>query len=228
MKPALSFLALAFFYTVGQPAYSQSYCNLLPDRSLQHWTLPNGKAVEKGWTIDQGGALHLQGKGDNIITREDYQDFDLWFDFKIAEKGNNGIKYRVQKFESSLLGLEYQIQDDEAFPKMAAKHKTASLYDLVDRSLPILERRYLPRTEWSTGRIIVQRNRLRHWMNGNLIIDENSESQQFADAIANSKFKNTPGFGRNPSGKIMLTDHGTEVWYRNLYIRRLDGCCDLP
>ena len=216
------------FCATASPAMGQTYSNLLQDRSLHCWVLPNGNSVENGWTFDEDGALHLAGKGDNILTRQEFQNFDLWFDFRISAKGNSGIKYRVRKFDSSWLGLEYQIQDDAAFPKQAAKHQTASLYDLVDRSLPIFERRYLPLNEWSTGRIIVQNNRLRHWMNGNLIIDECSDSPHFADAVEHSKFKDTTGFGRNLSGQIMLTDHGSEVWYRNLYVRRLDGCPPLP
>jgi hypothetical protein len=60
-------------------------------------------------------------------------------------------------------------------------------------------------------------------MNGNLIIDERDDSQRFTDAVTNSKFKGQEGFGQNSVGKLMLTDHGSEVWYRNVYIRRLDG-----
>jgi len=70
----------------------------------------------------------------------------------------------------------------------------------------------------------VQNNRIRHWMNGQLIIDELDCSPRFAEGIANSKFRDKEGFGRNASGRLMLTDHGSEVWFRNLYVRRLDGC----
>lgn len=224
MKQLLSLIASVLLVSCTENAIAQTYTNLIPDRSLHLWNLPNGSPVEKGWSFDADGSLHLMGKGDNIVTRDEYQDFDLWFDFRISEKGNNGIKYRVQKFGSSWLGPEYQIQDDAAFPKLPAKHYTASLYDLVDRSSPVFERRYLPLNEWSSGRIIVQNNRLRHWMNGNLIIDEDTDSQHFAEAVQASKFKDTAGFGRNFSGRIMLTDHGSEVWFRNLYIRSLNNC----
>ena len=221
---------LAMFIVVGSAgnAVAQNYTDLLQDRTLHHWMLPSGGTVEKGWIFDPDGALHLVGKGDNILTHCEYQNFDLWFDFRISEKGNSGIKYRVQKYGSSWLGPEYQIQDDSAFPKQSAKHQTASLYDLVDRSHEAFERRYLPLSEWSVGRIIVQNNRIRHWMNGNLIIDEHTESQHFSDAVNASKFKSTAGFGTNCSGRIMLTDHGSEVWYRNVFIRNLNGCAMVP
>ena len=221
---------LAMFIVVGSAgnAVAQNYTDLLQDRTLHHWMLPSGGTVEKGWIFDPDGALHLVGKGDNILTQCEYQNFDLWFDFRISEKGNSGIKYRVQKYGSSWLGPEYQIQDDSAFPKQSAKHQTASLYDLVDRSHEAFERRYLPLSEWSVGRIIVQNNRIRHGMNGNLIIDEHTEAQHFSDAVNASKFKSTAGFGTNCSGRIMLTDHGSEVWYRNVFIRNLNGCAMVP
>ena len=205
-------------------ADAQQYTNLLQDRSLSQWMLPNGTVVDSGWQFEGDGTLHLVGKGDNIVSREEYQEFDLWFDYRIARKGNNGIKYRVQKYDSSWLGLEYQIQDDASFPDMAGKHLTASLYDIFEKSSPVLERKYSPLTEFGVGRIIVQNNRIRHWMNGQLIIDELDCSPRFTEGVANSKFRDNEGFGRNASGRLMLTDHGSEVWFRNLYIRRLDGC----
>lgn len=228
MKSFIPVLVLCIIVGIAGHAVAQNYTNLLQDKSLRHWTLPNGNPVEEGWSFDPDGALHLVGKGDNILTQGEYQNFDLWFDFRISEKGNSGIKYRVQKYETSWLGPEYQIQDDAAFPNQEAKHNTASLYDLVDRSNSIFERRYLPINDWNVGRIIVQDNRIRHWMNGNLIIDEHTDSSHFSDAVHASKFKDTEGFGKNCSGKIMLTDHGTEVWYRNVYIRNLNGCAQVP
>lgn len=220
----LQAVLIVVLFAHGSTLQAQQYTNLLQGRSLSQWMLPNGVEVQKGWEFDSDGTLHLAGKGDNIITRNEYQDFDLWFDYRIAEKGNSGIKYRVREFGSSLLGCEYQIQDDASFANMSPKHYTASLYDVFDKSSPILERKYAPAGEFSVGRIIVQDNRIRHWMNGNLIIDECDCSQRFQDAVSQSKFKDSEGFGRNPSGRLMLTDHGSEVWYRNLFIRRLDGC----
>ncbi len=209
---------------VAARSEAQQYTNLLQDRSLSQWSLPDGDAVESGWQFDDDGTLHLVGKGDNIITRNEYHEFDLWFDYRIAEKGNSGIKYRVHTFDSAWLGLEYQIQDDAGFPDMAGKHLTASLYDIFDKSSPIFERKYSPAGDFSTGRIIVQENRIRHWMNGQLLISELDCSPRFAEGVAASKFRDRKGFGCNPSGRLMLTDHGSEVWFRNLFVRRLDGC----
>jgi hypothetical protein len=224
MRALVVCCAVAFSISVAPAVHAQGYINLLQDRSLTQWMKTDGSDVDKGWEFDGDGNLHLSRAGGNIVTRDEYRDFELWFDYRISSSGNNGIKYRVQKFDNSWLGLEYQIQDDAAFPKLPPKHYTASLYDIIDKSGSVLERKYAADGEFNTGRIVVQNSRLRHWMNGKLIIDELDCSQRFDEAIQKSKFKNTEGFGKNASGRLMLTDHNSEVWYRNLYIRRLDGC----
>ena len=223
MKSGNWLLFLVAAILSGTEALAQQYTNLLNNRSLAQWMLPDGADIQQGWTFDADGSLHLSGKGNNILTREEFGDFDLWFEYRISDKGNSGIKYRVAKYGNQWLGLEYQIQDDAAFPKMAAEHYTASVYDLFDTSSPILQRNYKDPAAWGVGRVIVQRHRIRHWMNGNLIIDEQDDSARFAEAIQNSKFRGQENFGRNQQGRLMLTDHGSEVWYRNVYIRRLDG-----
>ena len=228
MRIAGLFLTLCLTLASSSNVMAQQYSNLLSNKSLSQWMLPNGDYVKSGWEFDADGTLHLVGKGNNIITKDEYQDFDLWFEYRISEKGNSGIKYRVAKFGNSWLGCEYQIQDDSAFPNLPAKHYTASLYDVFDKSSPILERRYVSPTEFNVGRIIVQNHRIRHWMNGNLIIDERDDSPRFQAAIQKSKFRSEAGFGTNTSGRLMLTDHGSEVWYRNLYIRRLNNCAIIP
>jgi hypothetical protein len=228
MKVASFCCGLLFLTILNTPATAQHYTDLLHSKDLSQWMLENGGEVRSGWTLESDGSLHLAGRGGNLLSKEDYGDFDLWFEWKISAKGNSGIKYRVMQYGKSWLGPEYQIQDDAAFPKMSAEHYTASLYDLVDRSQPIFSRRYLDLNEYSVGRVIVQRHRIRHWMNGNLVIDERDDSEHFAAAVKDSKFRGQEGFGKNHTGKLMLTDHGSEVWYRNIFIRRLDHCAVIP
>ena len=68
---------------------------------------------------------------------------------------------------------------------------------------------------------MVSRGRIQHWINGQLTIDECVGTSRWHDHIRSSKFSDRAGFGQNHLGRIMLTDHGSEVWYRNVYIRRL-------
>lgn len=202
-------------------ASAQSYTNLLSD-DLNHWQKLNGQPVDDGWSVEKGGILHLTGRAGNIVTREQYGDFELWFEFKVAEKGNSGIKYRVKQYDGRWLGLEYQILHDEKFPHLTREHLTASLYDLVT---PIpSETRLKPRGEFNVGKIRVENGRVRHWINGQLMIDTRLYGPDWQQHVADSKFKDRDHFGENQLGRIMLTDHNSETWFRNVFIRRLSPC----
>lgn len=222
IRPLMAVLAL--LTGLCDLAVAQSYTNLLSDSGLSQWMKLDGSSVQGGWQMEPGGTLHLSGDGGNIVTRELFGDFDLWFEYRISPKGNSGIKYRVTTYDSSWLGPEYQIQDDAAFPDMHDKHRTASLYDLISMSQPVFQRSYRPLEEFNTGRVTVSGNRVRHWQNGQLIIDECIGSSSWQQAVADSKFRDRAGFGMNYSGRLMLTDHRSEVWYRNVFVRRLDRC----
>ena len=203
-------------------ALAQPYVNLLNSPALNHWMKPSGDPVTTGWQLEPGGILHLSGKGGHIITRQKYGDFELWFEFRIAAKGNSGVKYRVQHYGKQLLGIEYQVLDDKAYPKLTRDHLTASLYDLVT---PIPnETRLNGDDEFNIGKIRVQNNRVQHWVNGQLTIDEPLCGSRWQAHVAGSKFSEKEDFGENVMGHIMLTDHGADVWYRNMFIRSL-GCC---
>lgn len=214
-------LLLALFLTPSL-AFGQAWQNLLADRSFDQWQKTNGDAVEGGWIIEEDGTLHLTGKGGNLITRNTFADFELWFEFRTVQKGNNGIKYRVMQYDRSWLGLEYQILDDEAFPKLTREHLTASLYDLVTPKPEVT--RLKPRNEFNTGKIRVSNGRVQHWVNGQLMIDEKLTGPTWEAHVKDSKFRNREHFGENPEGHIMLTDHGSETWFRNMFIRDLSGC----
>lgn len=209
----------------SEASVAQDYVNLLEGRNLSRWMKPDGSAVTTGWEFEADGVLHLAGKGGHIVTREQYGDFELWFEFKIAEKGNSGLKYRVRQYGKSWLGLEYQVLDDSAFPKLTRDHHTASLYDLVT-PLPAVTRLNAD-GEFNIGKIRVQNQRVQHWVNGQLMIDTALTGETWQSYVAASKFNKHAGFGENRIGHLMLTDHKTEVWYRNVFIRRLEStCCD--
>lgn len=86
MKLVSRLLFLVAAILPGTAALGQQYSSLLPDRSLSQWMLPDGADVTQGWTFDTDGSLHLSGKGNNILTREEFGDFDLWFEYRISER----------------------------------------------------------------------------------------------------------------------------------------------
>lgn len=188
---------------------------------------------QKGWTI-QDGILKVEGTdggessnfGD-IVTKEKYAAFDFAFDFKITEGANSGVKYFVTLKENnsgSAIGLEYQILDDERHPdaKMGREgnRTLASLYDLIKANK---QARFVKGPgEWNKGRIVVYPdNRVEHYLNGVKVVEYVRGSQEFRDLVAISKYKVWENFGEAPEGHLLLQDHGNEVHFKNLKVKKL-------
>src|SRR5688572_9768508 len=136
--------------------------------SLAGWTTERGGSVTQGWEASSGEIRlnRAAGRGGHIITADEYGDFDLSFEWKIATRGNSGLKYRVRKYGNQTLGLEYQICD-EAEGRPLSKKSAGALYDLYE---PAADRLLKPAGEWNSARIVVRGNSVEHWLNGGLIV----------------------------------------------------------
>jgi hypothetical protein len=191
------------------------------------------KFPEHGWQIKEGilsversnGAESTNG-GD-IVTQNEYQAFDLQFEFKLSEGANSGVKYFVTEKEDnagSAIGLEYQILDDEKHPDAKAgvvgNRTLGSLYDLI----PSLK---IPRGlhkigEWNYGRVVVYPdNRVEHWLNGYKVVEYQRGTPIYQALVARSKYVQWPNFGMAEKGHILLQDHGDEVAFRSIKIEEL-------
>ena len=178
------------------------------------WAGADGAKPGEGWSIAEG-ELRLDGKGGNLYSEKEYGDFDLEWEWKLAEGGNNGLKYWVTKVGGKeWLGIEYQMIDDSGHPDglRGGSHTTASIYDIKE---PVPGKAVKPAGEWNTSKIIVQDGKIQHWLNGALASEADTTTPEWKDMIAKSKFKNKEGFAPG-KGKIMLTEHGDETWFRNI------------
>lgn len=189
---------------------------LFDGKTLEGWTTLDGKPVTQGWEVVDG-MIHLKKEGKragHIISARDVGDFILTFEWKIAPRGNSGLKYRVRPYGRLMLGCEYQIFDDEGSGKKIGGNKSAgSLYDLYE---PGANKRLRPAGEFNAARIVVRGDRIEHWLNGERIVAATVGDPEWQRRIARSKFAKNKGFGEPGPGRIMLTDHGSEVWYRNI------------
>ena len=197
---------------------------LFDGQTLNGWTTQKGEPVTKGWEVVDG-TIHLDianGRGGNILSDRDYGDFDLRFEWKISEGGNSGIKYRVKEFPGrGFLGCEYQILDDEKHGDgKNEKTSTGSLYHVYAPTNKHLN----PPGQFNHSRVVVSNNYVQHWLNGILILTAQIGSPDWEEKVADSKFHDVEGFGLNQQGRIMLTDHSSEVWYRNIYLYELNTC----
>lgn len=195
------------------------WLSLFDGKSLTGWTAVDGKAPGSGWKVVEG-TLHLEGKGGNILSTEEFSSFELEWDWKINTKGNNGIKYWVtQVGGKEWLGIEYQMIDDggHADGKPGSNHATASIYDIKAAAA---DKPLKPAGEWNQSRIIIKEGKIQHFLNGVVVVEADSASDEWKRLLSTSKFRNKAGFAPG-KGKIMLTDHADPVWYKNIRIRRL-------
>jgi hypothetical protein len=194
----------------------------------------------QGWEIRDGALSVLPSggaearNGGDIITTEDFSDFELQLDFRLAPGANSGIKYFVDpqllKGEGSAIGLEFQLLDDERHPdaKMGVdgNRTVGSLYDLITATnLSEADRttkRVNPPGEWNRARIVVRGNQVEHWLNDIKVVSYERGSHAFRALVAQSKYRDWPRFGELESGPILLQDHGDLVSFRSVKIRPLD------
>jgi hypothetical protein len=176
---------------------------------------------DKAWNVEEGW-LHCLGKaGGDIISNAEFNDFELEWEWKQAPAGNSGLKYFVSETRSAPLGHEYQMIDDEREPdaKLAnGKRVTAAFYDVL---APTTKPPTKLEGDVNQSRIVVRGNHVEHWLNGERVLEYECGSKALKDAVANSKFKTTPGFGDKIKGHILLQNHHSKVWFRNIKIREI-------
>lgn len=213
-------LALGLLATGARARSEEGWNSLFDGKSLAGWTALDGKPVTGGWVAEDGLLVRKQQGGD-IYTDREYANFVLDFEWRIAPDGNSGVKYRMAWYNGQYLGPEYQVFDDgdPARPKIAdPRMQTASLYEILACNA---KKRLKPAGEWNSGRIVANGKRIEHWLNGERVVEADTASEAFAAAVGKSKFAKRAKFGRSPSGRIMLQDHGSQVWYRNLRLKEL-------
>jgi len=200
--------------------HSSSDSDVWRGKSLDGWMTVDGQNVPDGWQADDGMIfLRKNGTtGGHIVTRAEFGDFELRFQWKIAPGGNSGLKYRVRTYGDRTLGCEYQIYDPNGKP-VDPNNKTAALYDLY---APSEEAEARPVGEWNDAKIFVQDNRIEHWLNGVCVVSAMVGDAEWERRVAESKFNDVENFGKNRKGRMMLTDHGSQVWYRDFEFRNLE------
>jgi Domain of Unknown Function (DUF1080) len=182
------------------------------DTSDTLWKVENGLL-----TVPPSHEGDTKGRRD-IITTGTYQEFDLRWEWKIAEGGNSGVKYFVLEDQPDARGHEYQMIDDERHPdaKIGPHRQTAALYDVF----PAHDRPMKPAGEWNSSEVIVKGNHVTHILNGKTVLEYDLGSPELKAAIAKSKFKDLARFGTPLSGHILVQDHGDQVWFRKIEIKK--------
>ena len=199
---------------------------LFDGESLDNWKAYNDEGTGS-WLVEDG-LLAASGTGSDsdgyIITKKQYDNFDLKFDWKIAEGGNSGVLYHVIESERYptpyLTGPEYQLVDDEGFPSELEEWQKAG----ADYAMYVPDsgkKKLNPAGEWNSSRVIFDNGHVEHWLNGEKILEFEAWTDEWFELKNSGKWENAPDYGLSAVGHISLQDHGSRIWFRNMKIKEL-------
>ena len=209
--------------TLTEEQKSQGWKLLFDGHSTQGWKMYQGKENDSWEVVD--GTLHCKpfetsAKRADIMTVDQYADFEMAFDWKISFQGNSGVMFRVteDQVEPYQTGPEYQVIDDEGYPgDLKDTQLSGSTYDMYAPA----SQKANPVGEWNTSKLIANGNHIEHWLNGSKVLEYDINSDDWKKRKKGSKWNEAASYGIMPKGYIDLQDHKSEVWFRNIMIRTL-------
>ena len=193
---------------------------LFDGRDITGWRRYHSQAPSAGWYV-KDGALTKDGSTDDIITRDQYGDFELAFDWKLTSGGNAGIFYRgTEEYDHIYWSApEYQLLDDALHPDGRNRLTSAgAAYALYPSPAGVVK----PAGQWNSGRILVRGAHVEHWLNGTKTAEYELWSPDWEAKVKASKFNDYPNYGRAKRGYIAIQgDHDGQLQLRNVRIREI-------
>lgn len=208
------------------------WISLYNGKNLEGWHSYGKDSAGSSWKAEDS-AIHLDATtkkawqtsgGGDLVTNEEFENFDLKLEWKISEAGNSGIIFYIHddttKYKNTWQsGMEMQIADNEKNEDgRLEKHRAGDLYDLMSSSSAKVVK---PAGQWNQVEIRSDRGKLDFFMNGQQTLSTTLWDDSWQRLIDNSKFKTTADFGTYKKGCIALQDHGADVWFRNISIKKL-------
>lgn len=222
---------------------------LFDGSSTEGWRAYNGETLPPGWvvknselTFDTELGLEQDYKGgkDIIYGAEEYDNFELYVEWKLPKGGNSGIFYHIKEGYNSIpeVSPEYQLIDDENYAEMhdltaynlslgytdkpeelKPLQQTASDYAMhpADASNKVLH----PVGEWNSSKIVFTPEKVEHWLNGKKVVSFVPWSEDWYEKKNSEKWKNSADYGKYKKGYIGFQDHSSPIWFRNIKIKKL-------
>ncbi len=195
---------------------------LFDGSSLDGWKGLERPDVPAAWSIQEGVLAFAPGDDrGSLMTREQFDNFELELEWKISPGGNSGVFYHSPESGGAgyILGPEMQILDDSAHADGGNPTTSAGSNYALHPPTEVATR---PVGEFNEVRLLVQGSHVEHWMNGKKIVEYELWTPEWQELVKNSKFDKMEGYGTQKKGHIVLQDHGNPVWFRNVRIRRLE------
>jgi Domain of Unknown Function (DUF1080) len=194
--------------------------SLFDGTSTAAWRGYHEQAFPAGWHIVDG-VLTKTGSVHDIISRDQFGNFELTLDWKLSPGGNSGVFYRgTEEYEAIYwTAPEYQLLDDAGHPDGKSRLTAAgSAFGLYPSPAGVVK----PADQWNSTRIVVNGNNVQHWMNGQKLLEYDLGSPDWEAKVKASKFKDWPHYGLASRGHIGIQgDHDGTLSIRNVRIREM-------
>jgi hypothetical protein len=209
---------------------AQGWVLLFDGKTLNGWKGYNKDSIPVRWLV-KDGAIQTAGEAQkikkdseltgDIITKDQFDNFELCWEWKMTPQGNSGMIYHVvegKNPETFATGPEYQMLDDKGWPeKLKDVQLTGSDYDMY----PAHNANLKPLGEWNKSKIIVNGAKVEHWLNGTKVVEYELWSKDWKVRVKKSKWAEYPDYGLSKTGHIALQFHGAEVYFRAIKIKKL-------
>jgi len=219
--------------TLTKKEKKEGWILLFDGKSTDQWRGYGKETFPKGWIIEDG-AIKCNGSGrgeagakdgGDIITKDQYQNFELTLEWKISEGGNSGIFILGQEVEGQPVYMsapEMQVLDNDRHPDAKlgrnGNRQAGSLYDLI----PANPQNAKPVGQWNKVVITVYKGTVIFNQNGKNVVEFHLWTDDWKKMVADSKFKDWPNFiDPATKGHVALQDHGDDVWFKNIKIKVL-------
>ncbi len=208
---------------------------LFDGTSTEGWRAYNSETLPPQWVVKDGALtfdtekrIESEKKGGNdiIYAAEEFDNFELYLEWKLPEGGNSGIFYHLKEYPNGPSGIapEYQLLDDLGWEKINNAiledwQKTGADYAMYSPN----EKQKIVKAagKWNTSRIIFTPERVEHWLNGKKLFSFVPWSKDWHERKNKGKWKDAPKYGTFKKGFIGLQDHDSPLWFKNIKIKKL-------
>ncbi len=199
---------------------------LFNGKEIKEWSGFNMKTVPDCWQVeDEALKINIAGGAENamgLTSKKKYKSFALSLEFKLTKAANSGILYQVvedPKYKYAYeTGTEYQVIDHENWPgELEDWQIGGASYAMY----PPLVKPYKSVGEWNQVLLVVKGNQVKHYLNGKLVVKYEKYSDEWKKLRDSGKWNDYPDYGIADEGHVVLQNHGTQVFYRNIKIKEL-------
>jgi hypothetical protein len=206
--------------TAGPASADTSWRPLVDGKTTDAWRGYKTQTFPASWHLADG-TLTKSGSAEDLISRDEFGDFELTWDWKLAPKGNAGVFYRAtEEYEKVYWsGPEYQLLDDAGHPDGKTRLTSAgAAYAIYPSPAGVVK----PANQWNSSRLVVRGAHVEHWLNGQKVVDYELWSPDWEAKVKASKFGQWPNYGRAKRGHVAIQgDHEGSLWIRDMRIREL-------